>query len=125
MKQAATIAAMLVLAANAAAAGDVAAGKAVFGKCAACHVADATTNKLGPHLADVIGCTAASLPDYNYSKAMKDAGAAGLKWDETTLAEFLAAPRKKVPGTKMAFVGLKKPEEIDNLIAFLGSLGGQ
>lgn len=125
MRQAATIAAMLVLAANAAAAGDAAAGKTVFGKCTACHVADGTTNKVGPHLADVIGRNAGSLPDYNYSKAMKNAGAAGLKWDEATLAEYLVAPRKKVPGTKMAFAGLKKPEEVGNLIAYLGSLGGQ
>jgi cytochrome c len=118
-------AAAVLLAVQPAAAEDAAAGKTAFGKCTACHVADTSTNRLGPHLADVIGRPAGSVPDYNYSKAMKDAGAAGLVWDKAALTEFLEAPRKKVPGTKMTFAGLKKPEDIQNLLAYLASLAGQ
>jgi cytochrome c len=125
VKQAAIIAALMALAVGPAAAQDAAAGKQVFGKCTVCHVADSSTNKLGPHLADVIGRVAGSLPDYNYSKAMKDAGAGGLVWDKPTLSEYLVAPKKKVPGTKMVFAGLKKPEDIQNLLAYLESLAGQ
>ena len=101
---------------------DVAAGKAAFRKCAACHTTDTTTNKIGPHLGDIVGRTAGTVEGYNYSKAMKDAGAAGLIWDSTSLAEYLAAPKAKVPGTKMAFAGIKKPDELANLVAYLESL---
>ncbi len=53
---------------------------------------------------------------------MKDAGAAGLVWDEAALVEYLAAPKTKVPGGKMAFPGLKKPDELQNVIAYLKSI---
>ncbi len=101
---------------------DVAAGEAVFKKCAACHAADSKTNKVGPHLGDLIGRTAGTVEGFNYSKAMKDAGAAGLVWDDASLAEYLVAPKAKVPGTKMVFAGLKKPDEVQNVIAYLKSL---
>lgn len=101
---------------------DAEAGKKAFRKCSACHADDAKTNKLGPHLADVIGREAGSVEGYTYSKAMKDAGEAGLLWNEATLSEYLAAPRTKVPGTKMAFVGIKDPTELKNLVAYLKSL---
>ena len=101
---------------------DVAAGEVVFKKCAACHAADGKTNKVGPHLADLIGRTAGIVEGFNYSKAMKDAGAAGLVWEDASLAEYLVAPKAKVPGTKMAFAGLKKPDEVQNVIAYLKSL---
>ena len=115
-------AAASVLAASMAHAQDIEAGKAVFKKCAACHAADTTTNKVGPHLGDVIGRTAGTVEGFNYSKAMKDAGAAGLVWDEEHLTEYLAAPKAKVPGTKMAFAGIKKPDELVNLVAYLKTL---
>lgn len=105
------------------AAQDVEAGKTVFKKCVACHAADATTNKLGPHLGDIVGRKAGSVAGFNYSKAMKDAGASGLIWDEATLAVYLADPKAKVPGTKMAFAGLKKPDEVQNIIAYLKTIG--
>jgi cytochrome c len=101
---------------------DIEAGKAVFKKCVACHAADTKTNKVGPHLGDVIGRTAGTVEGYNYSKAVKEAGAAGLVWDEAHLTEYLVAPKAKVPGTKMAFAGIKKPDELVNLVAYLKTL---
>jgi cytochrome c len=50
---------------------------------------------------------------------MIDAGKGGLVWDDATLAEYLRNPRAKVKGTKMVFPGLKKDEEIANVIAYL------
>lgn len=101
---------------------DVSAGEAVFKKCAACHAADDTTNKVGPHLRHVVGRTAGTVEGFKYSKAMIDAGASGLVWDEVALSEYLVAPKAKVPGTKMTFAGLKKPEEVQSVVAYLKSI---
>ena len=98
-------------------AADIQAGEKVFKKCKACHYADREKHKTGPHLVNVIGRTAGSLEDYKkYSKAMK---ASGIVWDEETLIEYLRAPKKYIKGTKMAFVGLKKDADIENVIAYL------
>ena len=98
-------------------AADIKAGEKVFKKCRACHYADREKHKTGPHLVNLIGRTAGSLEDYKkYSKAIK---ASGIVWDEETLTEYLRAPKKYIKGTKMAFVGLKKDTDIDNVIAYL------
>jgi len=98
---------------------DVAAGEKVFAKCRACHVADADQNKVGPGLKDLIGRTAGTHEGFKYSPAMIEAGENGLVWNEETLAEFLHKPKDLVPKTKMVFPGLKKEDEITNLIAYL------
>ena len=98
-------------------AADTKAGEKVFKKCKACHYADREKHKTGPHLVNLIGRTVGSLEDYKkYSKAMK---ASGIVWDEETLAEYLRSPKKYIKGTKMAFVGLKKDADIENVIAYL------
>lgn len=107
------LAAALVREATAA---DPANGKAVFQQCAACHSLAAGEIKLGPSLAGVVGRKAGSAEGFNYSLAMK---ASGLIWDEATLHRYLANPRSVVPGTKMAFAGVRDPKRVDDLIAFL------
>jgi cytochrome c len=97
-------------------AGDVKAGEKVFRKCKSCHYVDQEKNKTGPHLVNIIGRAAGSVDGFKYSKAMKDSG---LTWDEATLAEFLKKPKTYIKGTKMAFSGLRKDKEIDDLIAYL------
>ena len=69
----------------------------------------------------VVGRTAGTAESFlgHYSEAMKSAGAAGLVWDEANLAEYLRAPRLKVPGNKMAFGGLTNDDDIANVIAYL------
>jgi cytochrome c len=101
--------------------GDAAAGKKVFTKCMACHDAVTDKNKIGPSLLGVVGRTAGTLESFQakYSQAMKDAGAGGLVWDEANIAEYLKDPKGKIPGNKMAFAGLKKDDEIANVIAYL------
>ena len=99
--------------------GDAEAGATVFKKCSACHVVDKDQNKVGPSLLGVIGRTAGTHADFKYSNAMVDAGKNGLVWDEATLHEYLRDPKAKVKGTKMVFPGLKKDEEIVNVIAYL------
>jgi cytochrome c len=103
----------------------VGAGKKVFQRCAACHmVGPDAKNRVGPELNGVIGRTAGTLEGYKYSNAMVDAGAGGLVWSEETLHEYLADPRAMVKGTKMAFAGLKKAEEVDAVIAYIEANGG-
>ncbi|MGB2303983.1 MAG: c-type cytochrome [Candidatus Puniceispirillales bacterium] len=100
-------------------AGDIKAGEKVFKKCKACHVVDKEKNKTGPHLVNIMGRSAGSLESYKkYSKAMKESG---IVWDEETLDGYLEKPKKYIKGTKMAFAGLKKEKDRENVIAYLKS----
>jgi cytochrome c len=96
--------------------GDPAAGEKVFNKCKACHVLDEQKNRVGPYLLGVIGRPAGTAEGFTYSSAMKDSG---IVWDEETIAEYVADPKSYVPGNRMAFPGLKKQEDIANLLAYL------
>lgn len=98
---------------------DADAGKKVFAKCMACHDAKAEKNKVGPHLVGVIGRTAGTVEGFKYSPAMAEAGKNGLVWDEEKIEEYLENPKDFIPKNKMAFPGLKKDEEIANVIAYL------
>ncbi|MBL4836341.1 MAG: cytochrome c family protein [Kordiimonadaceae bacterium] len=102
-------------------AADVAKGERVFRKCKACHSLDAGKRKLGPTLHGVIGRKAGIVEKFKYSKAM---AGSDLVWDEATLSAYLKAPRKFLKGTKMTFGGLRKPADIENLLAYLKENGG-
>jgi cytochrome c2 len=103
--------------------GDIEAGKNVFKKCAACHaVGEGAKNRVGPVLNNLFGRVAGTFPDFKYSQAMIDAGAAGLTWDAATLPAFLHKPKDAVPGTKMSFGGLAEQADVDNILAYLLSL---
>ena len=110
--------AFLCLAAPALAGGDAAAGKAVFRKCAACHATE-PVNRVGPTLSGIVDRPVASVADYSYSAAMTGFAEDGKRWSEALLADYLLSPRAMVPGTAMTFAGLRKSEDIANLIAYL------
>ena len=96
------------------------AGKEVVKKCISCHSFDKDgPNKVGPHLWNIDGRDKAGIPDYNYSAAMK---AVGGKWDDESLFHFLNKPSKFVPGTKMSFIGLSKPQDIANVVLYLKTM---
>ena len=117
MRKWALAVAMIAAMPVAASAADAEAGKTVFNKCKACHqIGEGAKNAVGPNLTGVIGRKAGSVEGINYSEAMKNSG---LTWDEATLKEYLADPKKKVPGNKMVFMGIKDPADEDNLIEFL------
>jgi cytochrome c len=88
-----------------------------FAKCLACHNAErGGADGLGPNLFGVFGRSAASRRSFAYSEAMRRSG---IRWDAKTLDQFIADPRSTVPGTKMTFPGLHKPEDRQAVIAFL------
>jgi len=96
--------------------GDVALGEKVFRKCKACHSFNPAKKTMGPTLAGVMGRKAAAVEGYKYSKGFKKLD---VVWDDASMAAFLKAPRKFAKGTKMAFGGLKKPADIENLLAYV------
>jgi len=112
-------AAVLLSGSSALADGDPVAGAAVFKKCAVCHTATQHENHVGPSLMGVVGRPVATVPDYNYSPAMKAFGADGKVWDEALLRKYLPSPQFLVKGTKMTFQGLKSDKDVDNVIAYL------
>jgi cytochrome c len=98
--------------------GTEAAGQLAFNNaCRTCHVVREGDNRLGPNLHKIIGRKAGSLPDYNYSGAMKEAG---FDWDEEKLERFIANPDELVPGNSMKpYGGLASRDDRTKIIAFL------
>jgi cytochrome c len=88
--------------------------------CASCHsLEQGGTHKVGPSLWGVVNAKVARHADYSYSTAM--AGHGG-EWSFQALSEFLEKPKKYVAGTKMAYAGMKKPEDRAALLAYLATL---
>jgi len=98
-------------------------GEKVFKKCASCHsVSKGGKNKIGPALWGVIGRQAGILTDYKYSKSLI---AYGKKWSFQEIDGFLAKPKEWVPGTKMAFAGLKNQKDRASLILYMNNQSDQ
>ncbi|WOC14773.1 hypothetical protein MP213Fo_02170 [Pseudochrobactrum sp. MP213Fo] len=98
--------------------GNAKAGEKIYLKCRSCHVLDQPTNKMGPHLMNLMGRKAGNIEGFEYSAAMKAAGEDGLTWDEDSLKTFLSSPKTMIPNTSMRFWGLWE-NQIDDLLAYL------
>jgi cytochrome c len=109
---------MFVIASSSAALALVAAaGEQSFRKCAACHAIDESAkNKSGPELNGLDGRQSASVEGYSYSDANKKSG---LTWGESTFKAYIANPKANMPGTKMAFPGIKSESDAADLWAYL------
>jgi cytochrome c len=106
---------LLALSAGSAAAQEQ--GDQVFKRsCAVCHTTEAGKNKIGPSLAGIVGRKAGATEGFSYSDANRKSG---IVWDAATLDQYLTDPRKFMPGTKMVFIGLKKPEDRKAVIDWL------
>jgi cytochrome c len=110
-------AAAITVSASAALAQDVAAGEHAFNKCLPCHaVGSDAENKIGPQLNGLDGRHSGTAPNYSYSDANKNSG---IVWGEATFKEYIKNPAAMVPGTKMAFAGIKNDQEVNDLWAYL------
>ena len=99
----------------------VAAGEKLFKKCKACHTVDeGGKNTTGPNLWDILDRGIAAHEGFAYSDGMS--AKAGGSWDVALLDQYLTKPKDVVPGTKMAFAGLPKEEDRQNVIVYLASL---
>ncbi|WP_219894895.1 c-type cytochrome [Aquisediminimonas profunda] len=96
--------------------GDATKGQKIFMQCMACHSIKEGENKVGPSLHGVIGRTAGSVANFSYSTANKSSG---ITWTKEKLFDYLAAPQKMVPGTKMAFPGLPVAQDRADVIAYI------
>ncbi|KAA0972290.1 cytochrome c family protein [Aureimonas fodinaquatilis] len=100
-------------------AGDAAAGEKVFKRCLACHaVGPGAANKVGPELNGIVGEKPGIVEGYKFSPDLVTYGE-GKVWNEANLTEWLTNPKAVVPKTKMIFPGIKKPDEMTNLITYL------
>lgn len=104
--------------ASAALAQDAAKGERVFAtQCKACHTLErGGASVTGPNLYGLMARKSGGLPGYGYSEAMRRFA---IVWDEKTLANYLRDPRGDMPGTKMVFAGVKRPDQLADLIAYL------
>ena len=101
---------------------DGAAGEQVFKRfCLACHdIGTDAKVKLGPPLNGVDGRKSGTYEGFNYSPANKNSG---ITWDHDAFAKYIRAPMQEMPGTRMAFVGIKNDKEIADLWAYLQQFG--
>src|SRR5580692_12733991 len=92
-------------------------GKQVFNMCSPCHsIGPDAANKIGPELNGLDGRHSGTVPDFEYSDANKNSG---IVWNEAKFKEYIQDPRGVVPGTKMIFAGIKNPQEINDLWAYV------
>lgn len=113
------IAAMAVFAVStgAALAQDAAKGEHSFNKCLPCHsIGPDAQNKIGPVLNGLDGRHSGAVPNFSYSDANKNSG---IVWNETSFKQYIQDPKAMVPGTKMIFAGVKNPQEVDDLWAYI------
>ncbi|KZL26506.1 c-type cytochrome [Pseudovibrio sp. WM33] len=122
MKQFGVVAALALLLSSGAAfaEGDIAKGAKVFKKCKACHaVGEKAKNKVGPKLNGIIDAGWGEVEGYKYSKPLLAGKEEGKAWDAATLDAYLTKPKKVIPKGKMAFAGLKKETQRQDVIAYL------
>lgn len=97
--------------------GDAAKGERVFALCKPCHTVEkGGRNGVGPNLFGIFGSKAGTVEGFPFSDPMR---ASGIVWDDKTMAEFLKDPRGRIPHNKMTFAGVRRPEQLDDLIAYL------
>lgn len=97
---------------------DAAAGEKVFALCRSCHVLDEGVNRVGPSLHKIVGRKSGSVAGFAYSDANKNSG---VTWTADVLFKYLENPKAFMPGTKMAFPGIKDAQDRANVVAYLDS----
>lgn len=92
-------------------------GRRQYKTCQTCHLLDPEAgNRVGPNLHGLFERNTAALDDFNYSAALREADFA---WTPERLDEWLANPRSFLPGNRMSFAGLRRPNDRRDVIAYL------
>lgn len=102
--------------------GDAAAGEKVFLQCKSCHVIEPGQNRIGPSLAGIVGREAGTVEGFNYTEANANSG---ITWTKEKMFQYLEDPMRVIPGTKMAFAGLKDAQDRADIIAYLDTAAAQ
>ncbi len=94
-------------------------GQTLYKRCRTCHtLGQGEPHKVGPNLYGIFGATAGARDDFNYSKVMKESG---VIWTDENIDAYIAKPAQFMPGNRMSFVGISKPEDREKLIAYMKS----
>jgi len=105
---------------------DADAGQRVFNQCRACHViAAGGRNGVGPNLHGVWGRAAGAVEGFRYSAPMRQKAVGGLVWTEENMRAYLADPKSVVPGGSMAFAGLRNPQQLNDVLAYVQRASAQ
>jgi cytochrome c len=117
---AAAVAALAISLASAAWAqdGDAVRGQRLFNQqCRTCHSLEKGGSTIsGPTLSGLFGSKAGTAQGYEFSEAMIRSG---IIWDDKTVADYLREPKENVPGTKMAYAGIKQASQLADMVAYL------
>jgi cytochrome c len=101
---------------------DAAAGQRVFNQCRACHsINEGGRNGVGPNLWGIVDRQAGQREGFRYSANMQELAAGGLKWDAATLTRYLTNPKDVAPRGSMSFAGLRQPQQVQDVIAYLSA----
>lgn len=96
------------------------AGERVARRCVACHTFDQDGGHgTGPALYGVLGRDVAAVAGFSFSSAMRDYAEGGTEWLYQNMYEYLENPRRYVPGTSMAFAGLRSQDDRIDLLAYM------
>jgi len=92
-------------------------GAKLYKRCQSCHTLEQDgRHKVGPNMWNLYGSTAGVREGFAYSKAMKESG---ITWTDETLSAYIENPRKYMPGNRMSYVGLRKAEDREAVLAYI------
>lgn len=100
--------------------GDPVKGKRVFAQCMTCHAVQEGRNNVGPSLYQIVGRESGTIAGFKYSAANQNSD---IVWTEENLFTYLENPQATIPGTIMAFPGLRNPQDRADVIAYLKNPG--
>ena len=89
----------------------------MFQQCVACHSVEPGRHLTGPSLAHAWGSKAGTAEGFRrYSEALLRSG---IVWNQPSLDRWLTRPEAVVPGTAMAFGGMRDGRSREDVIAYL------
>ena len=92
-------------------------GRRTFKLCQSCHTLnEGGQNLVGPNLYGIFGREIGAVEGFTYSKAVEESD---IVWTPEILAEWLESPRNFLPGNKMSFAGVRRPEDRTAVIAYI------